>query len=73
MEQGGRKAAARAVSDAVLEKVHPIAGTPAQCIARLEEYRAAGCTHIMLELWGDDRLEQARLFGEEVLPHFSKK
>jgi len=24
----------------------------------------------MLELWGDDRLEQARLFGEKVLPHF---
>src|SRR5437867_3781018 len=42
MEQGGRKAAARAVTDAVLEKVCAIAGTPAQCIARLEEYRAAG-------------------------------
>jgi alkanesulfonate monooxygenase SsuD/methylene tetrahydromethanopterin reductase-like flavin-dependent oxidoreductase (luciferase family) len=73
MEEGGRKAAARAVTDAVLEKVCPIAGTPAQCIARLEEYRAAGCTHIMLELWGDDRLEQARLLGEKVLPHFSRK
>jgi hypothetical protein len=22
----------------------------------------------MLELWGDDRAEQIRLFGEEVLP-----
>jgi coenzyme F420-dependent glucose-6-phosphate dehydrogenase len=73
MEQGGRKAAARAVTDAVLEKVRPIAGKPSQCIARLEEYRAAGCTHIMLELWGDDRIEQAHLFGEKVLPHFSKK
>ena len=73
MEQGGRKAAARAVSDSVLHKVCPIAGTPSQCIEKLEEYRAAGCTHIMLELWGDDRLEQARLFGEKVLPHFSKK
>ena len=73
MEQGGRKAAARAVSDAVLEKVCPIAGTPSQCIARLEEYRAAGCTHIMLELWGDDRLTQARLFGQKVLPHFKGK
>jgi 5,10-methylenetetrahydromethanopterin reductase len=73
MEQGGRKAAARAVTDRVLEKVCPIAGTPSQCIARLEEYRAAGCTQIMLELWGDDRLQQARLFGEKVLPHFHKK
>jgi alkanesulfonate monooxygenase SsuD/methylene tetrahydromethanopterin reductase-like flavin-dependent oxidoreductase (luciferase family) len=73
MEQGGRKSAARAVTDAVLQKVCPIAGTPSQCIERLEEYRASGCTHIMLELWGDDRLEQARLFGEKVLPHFQKK
>jgi alkanesulfonate monooxygenase SsuD/methylene tetrahydromethanopterin reductase-like flavin-dependent oxidoreductase (luciferase family) len=73
MEHGGRKAAARAVTDAVLQKVCPIAGTPSQCIERLEEYRAAGCTHIMLELWGDDRLEQARLFGQKVLPHFKAK
>ncbi len=72
MEQGGRKAAARAVTDAVLDKVCPIAGTPKQCIERLEEYRAAGCTHIMLELWGDERPEQARLFGQKVLPHFRK-
>ena len=73
MEQGGRKAAARAVTDAVLDKVCPIAGTPKQCIEKLEEYRDAGCTHIMLELWGDKRPEQARLFGEKVLPHFHKK
>ncbi len=73
MEQGGRKAAARAVTDSVLEKVCPIAGTPAQCIERLEEFRAAGCTHILLELWGDNRAEQARLFGQKVLPHFRKK
>src|SRR5260370_339089 len=56
MEHGGRKAAARAVTDAVLQKVCPIAGTPSQCIERLEEYRASGCTHIMLELWGDRHL-----------------
>ncbi len=73
MEQGGRKAAASAVTDDVLRKVCPIAGTPAECIAKLEEYRDAGCTHIMLELWGDDRPEQARLFGQKVLPHFKKK
>jgi 5,10-methylenetetrahydromethanopterin reductase len=73
MERGGRREAARAVTDAVLEKVCPIAGTPSQCIERLEQYRAAGCTHILLELWGHDRLEQARLFGEKVLPHFHKK
>jgi hypothetical protein len=24
----------------------------------------------MLEIWGDDRTGQAKLFGEAVLPHF---
>ncbi len=72
MERGGRKAAARAVTDAVLQKTCPIAGTPEECILRIEQYRAAGCSHILLELWGDDRLGQARLFGEAVLPHFCK-
>jgi 5,10-methylenetetrahydromethanopterin reductase len=72
MESGGRKAAAKAVTDAVFEKVRPIAGTPDECIARIEEYRTAGCTHILLELWGDDRLDQAKLFGQAVLPHFKK-
>jgi alkanesulfonate monooxygenase SsuD/methylene tetrahydromethanopterin reductase-like flavin-dependent oxidoreductase (luciferase family) len=50
--------------------VKPIAGTPDECIARIQEYRDAGCTHIMLEVWGEDREQQAKLFGEAVLPHF---
>jgi 5,10-methylenetetrahydromethanopterin reductase len=70
MEQGGRLAAKAAVTDEILDKCRPIAGTPEDCIAAIEEYRAAGCTHVMLELWGDDRLGQLRLFGERVLPHF---
>jgi 5,10-methylenetetrahydromethanopterin reductase len=70
MESGGRKAAAKAVTDDILNKVCPIAGTPSECIARIEEYRDAGCTHIMLEIWGDDRTGQAKLFGDAVLPHF---
>jgi 5,10-methylenetetrahydromethanopterin reductase len=69
MERGGRLAAKAAVSDALLDKCRPIAGTPADCVAAIEEYRDAGCTHVMLELWGEDRLEQIRLFGERVLPH----
>ncbi|HEU5452977.1 MAG TPA: LLM class flavin-dependent oxidoreductase [Terriglobales bacterium] len=73
MEQGGRKAAAKKVSDDILKKVCPIAGTPEQCIAAIERYREAGCTNIMLEIWGDDREEQARVFGEKVLPHFKQK
>jgi 5,10-methylenetetrahydromethanopterin reductase len=72
MEMGGRKAAAKAVTDEILRKVCAIAGTPDECIARIEEYRAAGCTNIMLEIWGDDRTGQAKLFGEAVLPHFKR-
>jgi 5,10-methylenetetrahydromethanopterin reductase len=70
MEQGGRLAAKAQVTDAILDKCKPIAGTPADCIAAIEEYRDAGCTHVMLELWGDRRHDQIRLFGERVLPHF---
>jgi 5,10-methylenetetrahydromethanopterin reductase len=72
MERGGRKAAAQAVSDELLRKVCPIAGTPDECIEKIEEYRDAGCTHIMLEIWGEDRTGQAKLFGDAVLPHFQK-
>jgi 5,10-methylenetetrahydromethanopterin reductase len=70
MERGGRLAAKAEVTDEILDKCKPIAGTPADCIAAIEEYRDAGCTHVMLELWGERRLEQIELFGREVLPHF---
>jgi 5,10-methylenetetrahydromethanopterin reductase len=70
MEQGGRLAAKAKVTDEILDKCKPIAGTPDECIAAIEEYREAGCTHVMLELWGDRRHEQIELFGKEVLPHF---
>src|SRR5213594_2626647 len=53
MEQGGRLAAKAKVGDALLDKCKPIAGTPDDCIAAIEEYRDSGCTHVMLELWGD--------------------
>jgi alkanesulfonate monooxygenase SsuD/methylene tetrahydromethanopterin reductase-like flavin-dependent oxidoreductase (luciferase family) len=70
MERGGRLAAKEQVTDEILDKCKPIAGTPADCIAAIEEYRDAGCTHVMLELWGDRRHEQIELFGRHVLPHF---
>jgi 5,10-methylenetetrahydromethanopterin reductase len=70
MERGGRLAAKAEVSDEILDKCKPIAGTPADCIAAIEEYRDAGCTHVMLELWGADRHRQIELFGAKVLPHF---
>jgi 5,10-methylenetetrahydromethanopterin reductase len=69
MERGGRLAAKAEVTDALLDKCKPIAGTSDDCIAAIEEYKEAGCTHVMLELWGDRRHEQIRLFGERVLPH----
>ncbi len=70
MERGGRLAAKEQVTDELLDKCKPIAGTPQDCIAAIEEYRDAGCTHVMLELWGADRHGQIRLFGDQVLPHF---
>jgi 5,10-methylenetetrahydromethanopterin reductase len=70
MERGGRLAAKAEVTDTILDKCKPIAGTPADCIEAIEEYRDAGCTHVMLELWGEGRHDQIRLFGEKVLPHF---
>jgi 5,10-methylenetetrahydromethanopterin reductase len=69
MERGGRLAAKERVTDAILDKCKPIAGTPADCIAAIEEYKDAGCTHVMLELWGARRHEQIRLFAEKVLPY----
>ena len=72
MERGGRLAAAAALSDELFERAKPIAGTPADCIQAIEEYREAGCTNVMLELWGADRHAQIELFGREVLPHFSQ-
>ncbi|TMK72510.1 MAG: LLM class flavin-dependent oxidoreductase [Actinobacteria bacterium] len=70
MERGGRLAAKEQVTDEILDKCKPIAGTADECIAAIEEYRDAGCTHVMLELWGERRQDQIALFGEQVLPRF---
>ena len=72
MERGGRRAAAAAVSDEILEKCRPIAGTPDDCVAAIESYREAGCTHVMLELWGPDRERQIELFASQVLPRLDR-
>jgi alkanesulfonate monooxygenase SsuD/methylene tetrahydromethanopterin reductase-like flavin-dependent oxidoreductase (luciferase family) len=69
MEEGGRLAAKAAVTDEILDKCKPIAGTPEDCVAAIREYREAGCTHVMLELWGEDRIGQLARFSTEVLPH----
>jgi 5,10-methylenetetrahydromethanopterin reductase len=69
MERGGRLAAKEQVTESLLDRCKPIAGTADDCVAAIEEYREAGCTHVMLELWGENRHEQIRVFGEQVLPH----
>ena len=69
MERGGRLAAKAEVTDALLDKCKPIAGTPDDCIAAIEEYRDAGCTHVMLELWGDTQARADPALRREVLPH----
>src|SRR5947209_16714883 len=46
MERAGRLAAKAEVSDSLLDRCKPIAGEPADCIAAIEEYRDAGCTHV---------------------------
>ena len=42
MERGGRLAAKAQVTDSLLDRCKPIAGTPADCIAAIEEYRRGG-------------------------------
>jgi 5,10-methylenetetrahydromethanopterin reductase len=68
MERSGRLAAKEQVTDSLLDRCKPIAGTPEDCVAAIGEYREAGCTHVMLELWGEDRHRQLEVFGERVLP-----
>jgi 5,10-methylenetetrahydromethanopterin reductase len=68
MERGGRLAAKERVTDSLLDRCKPIAGTPEDCVAAIEEYREAGCTHVMLELWGENRHRQLEVFGGRVLP-----
>ncbi|MFV1963525.1 MAG: LLM class flavin-dependent oxidoreductase, partial [Acidimicrobiia bacterium] len=70
MERGGRLAAKAEVTDEILDKTRPIAGTPEDCVKAINEYREAGCSHVMLELWGEERDRQLELFGSEVLPAF---
>jgi F420-dependent oxidoreductase-like protein len=49
---------------------HGIAGTPQECIGRIHEHIAAGCTMFIIEFFGRDTREPARLFAETVVPEF---
>jgi hypothetical protein len=49
---------------------HGIWGEPARVIDRIEAHRAKGCTKLVIEFFGRDTREPARLFAEKVLPAF---
>jgi len=49
---------------------HGIWGEPARVIERIEAHRALGCTKLVIEFFGRDTREPARLFAEKVLPAF---
>lgn len=49
---------------------HGIWGTPERVIECIERHRALGCTKFVIEFFGRDTREPARLFAEKVLPAF---
>jgi len=49
-----------------------ISGTPQDCIDKIRGYIAAGCTMFVIEFFGRDTREPARLFAETVLPVFRR-
>jgi len=51
---------------------HGFWGTPAQVVDRIAKHRARGCSHLVIEFFGRDTREPARLFAEHVLPAFRK-
>src|SRR5438445_799638 len=51
-------------------EAHGIWGTPAQVIERIRRHTALGCTLFVMEFFGRDTREPARLFAERVLPAF---
>src|SRR5262249_3084260 len=49
---------------------HGIWGTPAQVIERIRRPVAGGCPLFVMEFFGRDTREPARLFAEQVMPAF---
>ena len=47
-----------------------IAGTPEQCCEQIRALAELGCTMLVIELFGRDIREPARIFAEAVLPQF---
>jgi F420-dependent oxidoreductase-like protein len=51
-------------------EAHGFWGTPAQIVDKIAAHRKLGCTHLVMEFFGRDTREPARLFAEKVLPAF---
>jgi alkanesulfonate monooxygenase SsuD/methylene tetrahydromethanopterin reductase-like flavin-dependent oxidoreductase (luciferase family) len=49
---------------------HGIWGSPAQVVDRIERHVKVGCTTFLIEFFGRDTRDPARLFAETVLPAF---
>src|SRR5262249_41189486 len=48
-----------------------IAGTAEQCIDKIRKHVALGCSMLVIEFFGRDTREPARLFAERVMPALS--
>jgi F420-dependent oxidoreductase-like protein len=51
-------------------EAHGFWGTPAEVVDKIAAHRKLGCTHLVMEFFGRDTREPARLFAEKVLPAF---
>jgi F420-dependent oxidoreductase-like protein len=51
---------------------HGIWGTPERVIERIEHHAKLGCTTFLIEFFGRDTREPARLFAETVMPAFRR-
>jgi alkanesulfonate monooxygenase SsuD/methylene tetrahydromethanopterin reductase-like flavin-dependent oxidoreductase (luciferase family) len=67
----GRAGAEQAefVSDEVVDRFC-VLGSPAQCVAKLKELRAAGVTQYNNYNMGDEQERQMRVFGSDLIPAF---
>jgi F420-dependent oxidoreductase-like protein len=53
-------------------EAHGIWGTPERVIECIERHRALGCSLFVIEFFGRDTREPARLFAQTVLPHYAR-
>jgi alkanesulfonate monooxygenase SsuD/methylene tetrahydromethanopterin reductase-like flavin-dependent oxidoreductase (luciferase family) len=53
--------------------IRAVAGTPEQCIERIEQYVAGGITYFFLLFPDPISTESLRLFAQQVMPHFDRR